>query len=122
MENNQNGNPPANTSPTSRPEINLIGQEISGCIILEKISQGGMGTVFKAKHKALDRIVCIKILSPALAKDKKAVGLFLTEARAVAELDHQNIVQVYNVGKERGFYFEFFRITKRIFWRWNNEI
>ena len=104
MENNQ-GSVPPNTAQNTKPELNLIGKEISGCIILEKISQGGMGTVFKAKHKALNRIVCVKILSPALAKDKKAVGLFLTEARAVAELDHQNIVQVYNVGKEGGVYF-----------------
>lgn len=105
MEKNQNANSNANNSQPARPELNLIGQEISGCVILEKVSQGGMGTVFKAKHKALNRIVCVKILSPNLAKDKKAVGLFLTEARAVAELDHQNIVQVYDVGKEKGFYF-----------------
>lgn len=96
---------PANAAPAPKPEMALIGQEISGCVVLEKVSQGGMGTVFKARHKALNRIVCVKVLSPALAKDKKAVGLFLTEARAVAELDHQNIVQVYNVGKEKGFYF-----------------
>ena len=108
MENNQaKSTPPANAAPTPapKPEMALIGQEISGCVVLEKISQGGMGTVFKARHKALNRVVCVKVLSPALAKDKKAVGLFLTEARAVAELDHQNIVQVYNVGKEKGFYF-----------------
>lgn len=91
--------------PRQRPEMALIGQEIAGCVILEKISEGGMGTVFKAKHKALDRVVCVKILSPSLANDKKAVGLFLTEARAIAELDHPNIVFVYNVGKEKGFYF-----------------
>ncbi|MDR0735183.1 MAG: serine/threonine protein kinase, partial [Elusimicrobiota bacterium] len=89
----------------ANPELALIGQEISGCVILEKISSGGMGTVFKARHKALDRIVCVKILSPALADDKKAVGLFLTEARAIAEIDHPNIVFVYNVGREKGFYF-----------------
>lgn len=93
------------TQPHQRPEMELIGQEISGCVILEKVSEGGMGTVFKAKHKALDRIVCVKILSPALANDKKAVGLFLTEARAIAEIEHPNIVSVYNVGKEKGFYF-----------------
>lgn len=105
MENNQDTNKPSNVLQPGKPELNLIGHEISGCVILEKISHGGMGTVFKAKHKALNRIVCIKILSPNLAKDKKAVGLFLTEARAVAELDHPNIVQVYNVGKEKDLYF-----------------
>lgn len=83
----------------------LVGKEISGCEILSKVAEGGMGAVFRARHKALNRIVCLKILSPALANDKKAVTLFLTEARAIAELDHPNIVNVYNVGKEQGFYF-----------------
>lgn len=83
----------------------LVGQEISGCEILQKVAMGGMGSVYKARHKALDRIVCVKILSPALTNDKKAVELFLTEARAIAEIEHPNIVQVYNVGKEKGYYF-----------------
>lgn len=83
----------------------LVGKEISGCEILTKTAEGGMGAVYKARHKALNRIVCVKILSPALANDKKAVELFLTEARAIAELDHPNIVNVYNVGKEHGYYF-----------------
>ena len=83
----------------------LVGQEISGCTILQKVAVGGMGAIYKARHKALDRIVCVKILSPSLTNDKKAVELFLTEARAIAELEHPNIVQVYNVGKEKGYYF-----------------
>ena len=83
----------------------LVGKIISGCEILEKTAEGGMGAVYRAKHRALNRIVCVKILSPALSNDKKAVELFLTEARAIAELDHPNIVNVYNVGKEHGFYF-----------------
>lgn len=90
----------AGEQPTS-----LVGQEISGCEILQKVAMGGMGAIYKARHKALDRIVCVKILSPSLTNDKKAVELFLTEARAIAELEHPNIVQVYNVGKEKGYYF-----------------
>lgn len=86
-------------------KTSLIGTDISGCEILNKVAEGGMGAVYKARHKALNRIVCVKILSPALANDKKAVELFLTEARAIAELDHPNIVNVYNVGKEKGYYF-----------------
>ena len=83
----------------------LVGQVISGCEILQKTAEGGMGAVYRACHKALNRIVCVKILSPSLSKDKKAIELFLTEARAIAELDHPNIVNVYNVGKENGYYF-----------------
>ncbi|MBQ4493220.1 MAG: serine/threonine protein kinase, partial [Elusimicrobiaceae bacterium] len=106
--NSNNSNTPASqTTNTTAPSrhVNLVGQEIGGCVILEKVAEGGMGSVFKAKHKALDRIVCVKVLSPALADDKKAVGLFLTEARAIAEIDHPNIVFVYNVGKEKGYHF-----------------
>lgn len=86
-------------------QTSLVGKEISGCAILQKVADGGMGSVYKARHKALNRIVCVKILSPALANDKKAVELFLTEARAIAEIDHPNIVNVYNVGREQGYYF-----------------
>ena len=96
--------PPPPTTKSSKT-LDLIGQELGGCVILEKIAEGGMGTAFKAKHKALDRIVCVKVLSPALTNDKKAVGLFLTEARAIAEIDHPNIVFVYNVGKEKGYHY-----------------
>ncbi len=85
--------------------VSLVGKEISGCTILQKVAEGGMGAVYKARHKALNRIVCVKVLSPSLANDKKAVELFLTEARAIAELDHPNIVNVYNVGREQGYYF-----------------
>ena len=97
--------PNTRSTAAANRHVDLVGQEIGGCVILEKIAEGGMGSVFKAKHKALDRIVCVKILSPALADDKKAVGLFLTEARAIAEIDHPNIVFVYNVGKEKGYHF-----------------
>ncbi len=89
----------------AKEQKSLIGTEISGCVILSKEAEGGMGAVYKARHKALNRIVCVKILSPSLSNDKKAVELFLTEARAIAELDHPNIVNVYNVGKEHGYYF-----------------
>ena len=97
--------PSAQTQPPAQQLPSLVGQEISGCEILNKTASGGMGSVYRARHKALNRIVCVKILSPALANDKKAVDLFLTEARAIAELDHPNIVNVYNVGKEKGYYF-----------------
>ena len=63
----------------------LVGKEISGCEILTKVAEGGMGAVFKARHKALNRTVCVKILNPNLSKDKKAVTLFLTVKRRTAE-------------------------------------
>ncbi|MBT3955197.1 MAG: serine/threonine protein kinase [Elusimicrobiaceae bacterium] len=85
--------------------MSLIGKELGGCILLEKVGEGGMGAVFKSKHKALNRIVCLKVLSPFLSKDEKAIDFFLKEARAIAEIDHPNIVQVYDVGLQDGYHY-----------------
>jgi serine/threonine-protein kinase len=64
-----------------------------------------MGAVFKAKQMSLDRIVAIKILSPKLAEDKKFCERFITEARAVAKLNHPNIITGINVGKSEKYYY-----------------
>ncbi|NLO91218.1 MAG: serine/threonine protein kinase [Elusimicrobia bacterium] len=85
----------------------LIDLEIAGCKVLAKIGEGGMGSVYKAHHIMLDKEVCIKLLPPDLAKDERYVQFFLREARSVAKLEHPNIVQVYNVGRDQatGHYF-----------------
>jgi len=68
----------------------------AGCEILKKLGQGGMGITYKARHIKLDKLVCIKLLSPQLSKDERQVEFFLREARSAAQLDHPNIVKVYN--------------------------
>jgi len=73
--------------------------------ILEKIGQGGMGMVYKAKQVSLNRLVAIKILAPRLAASKNYVDRFLREARSAAALQHPNIVGALDVGEEQGFYF-----------------
>lgn len=79
---------------------------VAGYEILAKIGQGGMGAVFKARQVSLDRIVALKILSPKLAADKKFCERFITEARAVARLNHPNIITGIDVGRsEKYFYF-----------------
>ncbi len=80
--------------------------EIANYQILEKIGQGGMGSVFKARQKSLDRIVALKILSPNLAKDASFCERFVKEARAVAKLSHPNIIVGIDVG-QHGKYFYF---------------
>jgi serine/threonine-protein kinase len=82
------------------------GVEIGGYQILEKIGQGGMGVVFKARQISLDRIVALKILNPKLAADSAYTERFLREARAVAKLSHPNIIVGIDVGKH-GKYFYF---------------
>ncbi len=64
--------------------------------ILEKISKGGMGTVYKAYHPALDRHVAIKVLAARFLSDESFVKRFKKEARIVARLEHPHILPVYD--------------------------
>ncbi|OGR51291.1 MAG: hypothetical protein A2049_02515 [Elusimicrobia bacterium GWA2_62_23] len=86
-------------------EQNFEGTNFAGCSIMNKLGQGGMGTVYKAKHQALDKLVCVKVLSADLAREQRNIEFFLREARSAAKLEHLNIVHVYNFGQENGTYF-----------------
>lgn len=72
------------------------GDQLGVYRIIEPLGQGGMATVFKAYHPALDRYVAIKILHPAFKEDKNFIARFEREARIVAKLDHPNIVPVFD--------------------------
>ncbi|MCR5083565.1 MAG: protein kinase, partial [Parasporobacterium sp.] len=73
--------------------------------ILERVGSGGMSEVYKAKCHKLNRNVAIKILKEEFAEDKSFVTKFKTEAQAVAGLVHPNIVNVYDVGEDQGYYY-----------------
>src|SRR5579862_2835741 len=73
---------------------------IGGFELIQKIGAGGMGSVFKARQVSLDRIVALKVLPPSIAKDQKFIERFLREARTSAKLNHENIVQGIDVGKD----------------------
>ena len=68
----------------------------------QKIGEGGMGTVYVAHDRELDRRVAVKILSASYVGDKEVVDRFEREARLTAQLDHPNIVPVYDVGRHDG--------------------
>ncbi len=68
--------------------------------LLEKIGDGGMAVVYKAKDRLLNRYIAIKILRPEFTKDPTFVENFKRESQAAAGLAHQNIVGVYDVGRE----------------------
>jgi len=68
---------------------------IPGCELIEKIGQGGMGTVWKAVQKSLNRTVAIKVLAPHLVNDAKYLERFDREIHAAAKLTHPNIVQIF---------------------------
>src|SRR5690606_29320371 len=65
--------------------------------VLETIGRGGMGTVYKARQRNLDRIVAIKMLSEELASDPEFRARFQQEATVVARLNHPNIVQIHDI-------------------------
>jgi serine/threonine protein kinase len=72
--------------------------------ILELLGRGGMGVVYKARQLNLDRIVALKILPPLDAQSPDFVARFTREARALAKLNHPNIVNVYDFGETGGLY------------------
>lgn len=68
--------------------------------LLERIGEGGMSVVYKAKDKLLNRFVAIKILKPEFINDHKFIDSFRRESQAAASMTHPNIVNIYDVGKE----------------------
>jgi predicted Ser/Thr protein kinase len=88
-----------------------IGMEAGGCKIVELIGKGTMGAVYKAKHVGLNRYVAVKML-PTISNNPDLVKRLLFEARAVAKLEHPNIVQVYDVGFQRGYFFMVMQLLK----------
>jgi predicted Ser/Thr protein kinase len=76
--------------------------EISDYELLEEIGRGGMGVVFKARQKSLDRIVALKMLRGGEYSDRDERARFQSEAQALARLQHANIVQIYEAGETGG--------------------
>src|SRR5947208_11192351 len=73
--------------------------------IKQQVARGGMAEVFLARDLLLDRPVALKVLFPEFAADRSFVERFRREARAAANLNHPNIVSVYDWGEEDGTYF-----------------
>jgi len=70
--------------------------------IIEQLGQGGMASVYKAYHPALDRFVAIKVLHPAFKEDPNFLSRFQREARVVARLEHPHIVPIYDFAEHEG--------------------
>lgn len=78
------------------------GLQVGPYRILEQLGQGGMATVYKAYHAALDRYVAVKVLHQAFMEDPHFLARFQREARLVARLEHPNIVPIYDYAEYEG--------------------
>lgn len=78
---------------------------IGNYLVLDKIGSGGMGLVFRARHRQLQRIVALKLLPPSFSRDRAAVVRFRREVAAVANLIHPNIVAALDAGETGGLLF-----------------
>lgn len=76
----------------------LVGTVVEPYAILDVIAAGGMGVVFKARHMLTDRIVAMKLLPSELARDESNVQRVKLEAKALAQLNHPNIVTTFDFG------------------------
>ena len=93
------------TPPGAGDPAGLVGVEIGDYEIIREIGRGGMGSVFQARQKSLNRIVALKILSSGLGLTPTLVLRFQREAEAAASLHHTNIVPIHAQGESNGLYY-----------------
>jgi tetratricopeptide (TPR) repeat protein len=86
------GDPGAGEPLISLPDYEILGE----------LGRGGMGIVYKARHRPLDRVVALKVIRADRTTEPEYVARFLNEARAAARVAHPNIVQVHAVGEHQG--------------------
>src|SRR5215472_14158507 len=78
------------------------GFKVDRYVLLEMIGQGGMGRVYLARDTRLNRRVALKILSPERINNPRAIARFQREARVGAQLQHENLVRIYDEGEANG--------------------
>jgi len=99
----QDGGDPMSTLPPLTPKE--LAPHFPQLEILECLGRGGMGVVYKARQKSLNRLVALKLLAPERVDDPQFAERFKKEAQALATLNHPHIVSVYDFGQEGGFYY-----------------
>ena len=97
---------PGGTAPTPSEPLSpaALAPHFPQLEILECLGRGGMGVVYKARQKALNRFVALKILAPERSTDPGFAERFTAEARTLASLNHPNIVTIHDFGESGGFY------------------
>jgi serine/threonine-protein kinase len=82
-----------------------VGTHIAGFEVIKRLGIGGMGEVFLARQLAMDRTVALKVLPPAMTKNKELLKRFLQEVRTSGKLEHPNIVTAFDAGEDSGYHY-----------------
>jgi serine/threonine protein kinase len=80
----------------------LAGARFARYTIEAVAGRGGMGVVYRARDRELDRVIALKVIAPDLARDGGFRARFVREARVTAQLDHPNVIPVYDAGDDEG--------------------
>jgi serine/threonine protein kinase len=82
-----------------------IGQKLGKCKVNKLLGEGRTSVVYEATYKPLKRTVAVKVLQKEMTKYPSVVRVFQKEGRAVAALDHENVVKIYDVGEDKGLHY-----------------
>src|SRR6266568_7366812 len=78
----------------------MLGKSIAHYLVVERLGQGGMGVVYRARDTHLDRFVALKVLPPERVADPERKRRFVQEAKAASALNHPNIVHIYDIAND----------------------
>jgi serine/threonine-protein kinase len=92
--------PAARSSAPPAPPDPLLGTTLGRCQLLERIGQGKTSTVYKAVNTATHGTVAVKVLLPSARANREIVGKFGLEARAIAKIDNENVLKIFDVGQQ----------------------
>jgi len=90
-------------SVTESSEDGLIGKLVASRYkVLEKVGVGGMGTVYRAEHCLMEKVVALKVLNPELVSSQRSLERFRHEIRAASRFQHRHVIQIYDAGEGEG--------------------